>query len=780
MPAIDQFIADVEVTIVETQRARKQLKEEGEDVASGSIHQLLRHASQNFGGSPRRWPGPVLDHLKRLQQVYHHHLHLAADLGVQIDAVTFPNLEGEEVADTKSHRSTEAGSLDDLRHDQQDAEAQHPENLQPFPTPDGNVPGGDNLDEVIAPLGSLAPSSVPKGRLDSFGGNHRVDVRPRKHQAGATCRKDDAFTGGSLVDERARSRASGSPGGSDVSIRSTSLRNHPVFVDVVGGTTALNDAIDDFLANPGVSRATRLKAWIVKARAKRNELVDFMDGRRRGPRDACHLQTALVNLTESLALGKDTLNNFDFGRERDVQAENQQVYEQLVDETSGPVDKSRPVGWGELRQGRQKRRERRRRHDSSSTSSSEEEKGAMSMLRITRTPVKDFSIKVGVRCNQDSRSSGMEDYLRAHCFAREALADLPTFSGGTREYAYWRENVVPLLNYDERGATVSFNTLNKLVVGEAKALIAHVKPSSSNPVKEAFDIWDTYYGQPSSMLQVMRKELADWKKPDFNNAVRLGEFISIIKSTMEAYESAGLPVKGQYWFFEEVFNKFDEVHIEKFCARHRNQLNRTVDQLLSYLQDRFEVLCSKPGFALKMEKSARIGGSGVKGAAAIVAKPSDQKQQTPQKQKQQSQPNQQGQNKKGNSESKKGKKDRKSIPKYDRDRPPKGVCPDCNQPGHGVVVCPQFLKRTPQERIYLIWLWYRCFSCFKPHGTTGCTLPADFKCGEGGCTYKHHPLLHGSGSLYKAQLKYLPTEFLEKHGLCKSGEPRDDGGSSDL
>lgn len=401
------------------------------------------------------------------------------------------------------------------------------------------------------------------------------------------------------------------------------------------------------------------------------------------------------------------------------------------------------------------------------------------MLRVARTPVKEFKSKVGVRSNLESRNSGMDGYICAQYFARESLADLPSFSGGTREYAYWRENVVPLLNCDERGSTVTFNTLCKLVKGEAKSLIAHVKPNSSNPVKESFDIWDTYYGQPSSMLQVLRRDLANLKKPDFNDAVKLGEFISLIRSTKEAYEAAGLPVKGQYWFFEEIFNKFDEKHTERFCSKHRNQLNRTVKQLLEYLQDRFEVLCSKPNFAVKMEKSAQSGGAGVKGAAASVAKPGDQKQQksqdpqSPQKPKQQGQPNQKGQSKKGDSDSKGGKKAKSAIPKYERERPPKGVCPDCHQPGHGVVTCPQFLKRTPQERIYLIWLWFRCFSCFKPHGATGCTLPADHKCGEGGCTYKHHPLLHGSGSLRNAQLKYLPIEFLEEHGLIKPGEPKE-------
>lgn len=383
--------------------------------------------------------------------------------------------------------------------------------------------------------------------------------------------------------------------------------------------------------------------------------------------------------------------------------------------------------------------------------------------------MKEFKTPVRVHGNLFPGSSGVENFITAQYFAREALTDLPSFGGGTREYAYWRESVVPLLNCDERGGIITFNSLLKLVKGEAKSLIAHVKPSSANPVKEAFDIWDTYYGQPSSMLQVLRKELVNLSKPNFSDAVQLGRFISLIKNTKEAYEASGLAVEGQYWFFEEVFSKFDDHHMERFCAKHRDPLGRTLKQLLHYLQDRFEVLCSKPGFAVRLDKSAPSG-PGIKGAAAIVAKPEAQKKQD----QKQSPP--QGQEKKGDSGSKGGKRGRRSLPKYERDRPAKGVCPDCCQPGHGPVTCPQFLKRTPQERIYLIWLWFRCFSCLKPHSATGCSVPADYKCGEGGCTYKHHPLLHGSGSLYQAQVKYLPPDFLEKAGINAKGESRDKTG----
>lgn len=105
---------------------------------------------------------------------------------------------------------------------------------------------------------------------------------------------------------------------------------------------------------------------------------------------------------------------------------------------------------------------------------------------------------------------------------------------------------------------------------------------------------------------------------------------------------------------------------------------------------------------------------------------------------------------------------RNKLPKLPREPAQEGICPDCKGTDHEIELCPVFLQRTPQERIYLIWFWLICFSCLKIHKPFQCKLPKDSKCGEKGCTFKHHVLLHGSGSLRAAQDRYFPIAFKEK------------------
>lgn len=102
-------------------------------------------------------------------------------------------------------------------------------------------------------------------------------------------------------------------------------------------------------------------------------------------------------------------------------------------------------------------------------------------------------------------------------------------------------------------------------------------------------------------------------------------------------------------------------------------------------------------------------------------------------------------------------------PKLCRVRARKGFCPDCKSRDHCIDSCPVFLRRSPQERIFLIWLWLMCFTCLKSHRPFQCQLAKDFNCGEKGCSCKHHSLLHGSGSLRKAKEKYF--EIPLKKGL---------------
>ena len=66
---------------------------------------------------------------------------------------------------------------------------------------------------------------------------------------------------------------------------------------------------------------------------------------------------------------------------------------------------------------------------------------------------------------------------------------------------------------------------------------------------------------------------------------------------------------------------------------------------------------------------------------------------------------------------------------------------------HKLTKCPAFLAKTPTERAKFVGESGRCFSCLKQgHRSRQCATVA--KCGEDGCTGKHHRALHGSDRIF--------------------------------
>ena len=62
-------------------------------------------------------------------------------------------------------------------------------------------------------------------------------------------------------------------------------------------------------------------------------------------------------------------------------------------------------------------------------------------------------------------------------------------------------------------------------------------------------------------------------------------------------------------------------------------------------------------------------------------------------------------------------------------------------------MCPEFLRKTPDERARAVGESGRCFVCLKPgHRSRYCT--SDEKCNEDGCGGRHHCTLHGSGRVF--------------------------------
>ena len=66
---------------------------------------------------------------------------------------------------------------------------------------------------------------------------------------------------------------------------------------------------------------------------------------------------------------------------------------------------------------------------------------------------------------------------------------------------------------------------------------------------------------------------------------------------------------------------------------------------------------------------------------------------------------------------------------------------------HTLARCPDFLKKTSDERARAVGESGRCFVCLEPgHRSRHCT--SDERCGEDGCDGRHHRTLHGSGRVF--------------------------------
>ncbi|XP_055585016.1 uncharacterized protein LOC129737877 [Uranotaenia lowii] len=119
-------------------------------------------------------------------------------------------------------------------------------------------------------------------------------------------------------------------------------------------------------------------------------------------------------------------------------------------------------------------------------------------------------------------------------------------------------------------------------------------------------------------------------------------------------------------------------------------------------------------------------------------------------------------------------------------------CKICSRSGHKIPECTEFHKKTTEERWDLVHSLFLCRTCLYPHGRRPCKQKK--ACGEQGCDYKHHPLLHtfkpsspeagtvnnhrhaGKSCLYRI----LPVTLHSKKGSVNVHAFLDDGSSLTL
>ena len=93
-------------------------------------------------------------------------------------------------------------------------------------------------------------------------------------------------------------------------------------------------------------------------------------------------------------------------------------------------------------------------------------------------------------------------------------------------------------------------------------------------------------------------------------------------------------------------------------------------------------------------------------------------------------------------------------------------CRVCKGP-HGVIECKAFAAAGNGERLRLAEMNRLCFFCLRPHWRRQCRVPGT--CNEGGCTQRHHPLLHlGFQKRSAAAVGSAATES----NLCVAGQEK--------
>lgn len=342
-----------------------------------------------------------------------------------------------------------------------------------------------------------------------------------------------------------------------------------------------------------------------------------------------------------------------------------------------------------------------------------------------------------------AKSQGSGDFLWSHYFGKEALGNLPIFSGGTLEYRPWKRQVYPLLMEDRRGRIPTFNSLKKLLKGEALLKVAHVDVTLEDPVGKVFDLLDKHYDQPGAVMAILLSKVDALSTPSAADPDQLEQFVNTVRQTVSTFEVNGQLIGDQYWFFNKVWKKLSSELSAKW-AEKTPEHRRNLENLLSFLEERENTLRGLPQYVERATKKPQERVHA--GAAAVVSKP------TPQP--------------KAGKGSGSAKPNPRRLMEGKRIRPKPGVCPHCSSPRHGIESCERFLALSPANRLCRAFETCLCFKCLGVHHKVKCPLPGDYKCPKEGCNMKHHLILHGSAG----KLDDLLEVYMRNKGSIMAGK----------
>ena len=288
----------------------------------------------------------------------------------------------------------------------------------------------------------------------------------------------------------------------------------------------------------------------------------------------------------------------------------------------------------------------------------------------------------------------------------------------------------PQIMEDRRGMLTQFNTLKRLLKGEALEKVSVVDVSEDDPVGKIFEILDKYYDCPPVVMEIVVGKVEALSTLSQNDAGAIDNFVNIVQKAVSTYKVHGEQLENQYWFYNKVFKKLPFPLQAEFVKKVPKD-ERKLGRLLVFLRER-EKIIRETG---QTEKSKVSSDSKTTSNMAVVDKKAKPQSFI-------------------SMEMGGTKQSSKLLSKKGKSKP--GACAICNKPGHDAEVCRDLLKLPPNARVCKAYDLFICFKCLKKgHSSSKCTaVPSDFKCPIEDCEKRHHEVFHGSGNVHNVLQKY--------------------------
>ncbi|XP_073718035.1 uncharacterized protein [Misgurnus anguillicaudatus] len=344
------------------------------------------------------------------------------------------------------------------------------------------------------------------------------------------------------------------------------------------------------------------------------------------------------------------------------------------------------------------------------TQHDQQDMGPEISLNPQAAPFQPHFIPSNVKVTQDETSLA-QAIASSLTLSRLPVPEPTVFSGDPLKFIDWRISFLALIDQKPLPASEKMFYLKNYLAGEArKAVEGFFFHNSEQAYKGAWAVLQDRYGSPFIVQRAFRDKLTKWPKIAANDPIALREFADFLQGCVEAIPH----VKGL-----SILNDCEENH--KLLKKLPEWMIRRWSRIVVEELDRSGEFPSFAHFTGFMQEEARVACNPIASPLLMNLKPSDER--FPRRAK-------------ALNTSIQTKSPISGTIENPNLRLP---CLVCKDETHGVVKCPAFAAKTPDEKKAFILENHLCFGCLrKGHITKACKRR--HTCGT--CGRRHPTCLH--------------------------------------